>query len=113
MANINRKISTNDTLIQMINKFNSLVDFVYGVDEKIGTVYRMLIDQQKNETKPDENEKENSHDRFNYLMECASEIKKECLKYDYCPECPLCNKNGDCVVKEGIPELWNLTKGGE
>ena len=105
MSNFNRKISTNDSMIQIINKFNLFVDYVENIENQLITVHKKYIEHQKNETQPDENE--NSHDRFNFLMECASELKKICSERSACNKCPLSNEFDECML-QSVPECWNL-----
>ena len=56
------------------------------------------------------------YETFNKLKDIIPALKtvrEICNKYNHCHECVFCNdSSGDCVLRENIPEYWNLERIG-
>ena len=124
MASINRKISPLDTIQVMMEKYNMLTTDVMDLENKnkkitdienrLSNLENYIIDQYKEKTPSKEDKKENSQNRFNFLMECALELQKICSENATCDKCPFSSDQGYvCKVGTSIPKFWNLQKEGD
>ena len=56
------------------------------------------------------------YETFNKLKDIIPTLKtvrEICNKYNHCHECVFCNdSSGDCILRENIPEYWNLERIG-
>ena len=56
------------------------------------------------------------YETFNKLKDIIPALKtvqEICNKHNHCHECVFCNEgSGDCILRENIPEYWNLERIG-
>ena len=56
------------------------------------------------------------YETFNKLKDIIPTLKmvqEICNKHNHCHECVFCNdSSGDCILRENIPEYWNLERIG-